>query len=35
MPKYNVLPADIYWIRHMDAPARLVRDGEVIGAMYE
>jgi carbamoyl-phosphate synthase large subunit len=35
MPKYNVLPADIYWIRHMDAPARLVRDGKVIGAMYE
>jgi carbamoylphosphate synthase large subunit len=34
MPKYNVLPADIYWIRHMDAPARLVKDGKVLGAMY-
>ncbi|MCW4018644.1 MAG: ATP-grasp domain-containing protein [Candidatus Bathyarchaeota archaeon] len=34
MPKYNVLPADLYWIRHMDAPARLVKDGKVLGAMY-
>jgi carbamoyl-phosphate synthase large subunit len=35
MPKYNVLPADVYWIRHMDAPARLVMDGKVLGAMYQ
>jgi carbamoylphosphate synthase large subunit len=35
MPQYNVLPADVYWIRHMDAPARLVRDGKVLGAMYQ
>src|SRR3972149_3936716 len=35
MPKYNVLPADVHWIRHMDAPARLVKDGKVLGAMYE
>lgn len=35
MPKYNVLPADVYWIRHMDAPARLVKDGKILGAMYE
>ena len=35
LPKYDVLPSDIYWIRHMDAPARLVRDGKVLGAMYE
>ena len=34
MPKYNILPADVYWIRHMDAPARLVKDGKVLGAMY-
>jgi carbamoylphosphate synthase large subunit len=34
LPKYNVLPADVYWIRHMDAPARLVKDGRVLGAMY-
>jgi carbamoylphosphate synthase large subunit len=34
LPKYNVLPADVYWIRHMDAPARLVKDGKVLGAMY-
>lgn len=35
MPKYDVLPSGLYWIRHMDAPARLVRDGKVLGAMYE
>ena len=35
LPKYNILPVDVYWIRHMDAPARLVRNGKVIGAMYE
>lgn len=35
MPKYDILPADVYWIRHMDAPARLVKDGKVLGAMYE
>jgi hypothetical protein len=35
MPKYDVLPCDVYWIRHMDAPARLVKDGRVLGAMYE
>lgn len=34
MPKYNVLPADVYWIRHMDAPGRLVKGGKVLGAMY-
>ncbi len=34
MPKYNSLPSDVYWIRHMDAPARLVKDNQVIGAMY-
>ncbi len=35
MPKYNILPSDIYWIRHMDAPARLVQNGKILGAMYE
>jgi len=34
LPKYNALPADVYWIRHMDAPARLVKDGKILGAMY-
>jgi len=34
IPKYNVLPPDVYWIRHMDAPARLVKDGKVLGEMY-
>ncbi len=32
--KYNTLPENIYWIRHIDASARLVRDGKVIGEMY-
>lgn len=35
IPKYNILPAEVYWIRHMDAPARLVKDGKILGAMYE
>jgi hypothetical protein len=34
LPKYNVLPENVYWIRHIDAPARLVKDGRVLGAMY-
>jgi carbamoyl-phosphate synthase large subunit len=34
-PKYNALPEELYWIRHMDAPARLVRDGKIIGQMYQ
>jgi carbamoylphosphate synthase large subunit len=34
IPKYDVLPENIYWIRHIDAPARLVKDGRVLGAMY-
>jgi len=34
IPKYNVLPENVYWIRHMDAPAKLVKNGKVIGEMY-
>ena len=34
IPRYNVLPENLYWIRHIDAPARLVKDGKVIGEMY-
>lgn len=34
IPKYNILPEDVYWIRHIDAPAKLVRDGKIIGEMY-
>ena len=34
IPKYNTLPENIYWIRHIDASARLVKDGKVIGEMY-
>jgi carbamoyl-phosphate synthase large subunit len=34
LKKYNVLPANIYWIRHIDAPARLVEDDKIRGVMY-
>jgi len=34
IPKYNVLPENVYWIRHIDAPAKLVKNGKVIGEMY-
>lgn len=34
IPQYNVLPEEVYWIRHMDAPARLIRDNKSLGAMY-
>jgi carbamoylphosphate synthase large subunit len=34
IPRYNVLPEGLYWIRHFDTPAKLVRDGKVLGAMY-
>ncbi|MEM3641070.1 MAG: ATP-grasp domain-containing protein [Candidatus Bathyarchaeia archaeon] len=34
IPKYNILPENIYWIRHIDAPAKLVMDGKVVGEMY-
>lgn len=34
-PKYNILPEELYWIRHIDAPAKLVKDGKVFGVMYK
>jgi len=34
IPKYNTLPENIYWIRNIDAPAKIVKGGKVIGAMY-
>ncbi len=34
IPKYNALPENTYWIRHIDAPAKLVRNGKIIGEMY-
>jgi carbamoyl-phosphate synthase large subunit len=34
LEKYNPLPADIYWIRHMDTPGRIVKDNKVLGEMY-
>ena len=27
-PKYNILPEGLYWIRHIDSPAVLVKEGE-------
>jgi carbamoyl-phosphate synthase large subunit len=35
IPQYNTLPKDIYWIRHMDAPAKLVKNKRIIGMMYK
>ena len=34
LEKYNPLPADVYWIRHMDTPGHLVKDNKVVGVMY-
>ncbi len=34
LQKYNPLPENVYWIRHMDAPAKLVKDSKILGAMY-
>lgn len=34
IPKYNILPENVYWIRHIDAPAKLVKNGKVIKEMY-
>ncbi|MCS7124985.1 MAG: hypothetical protein NZ932_06210 [Candidatus Bathyarchaeota archaeon] len=34
IPKYNILPENVYWIRHVDAPAKLVKNGKVLGEMY-
>jgi hypothetical protein len=35
IPKYNILPKGVYWIRHIDAPAKLVQNGKTIGMMYK
>jgi biotin carboxylase len=34
LQKYDVLPENVYWIRHMDAPAKLVKNNKILGAMY-
>jgi carbamoyl-phosphate synthase large subunit len=34
IPKYDILPENIYWIRHIDAPAKLVKNGKILGEMY-
>jgi len=35
LPKYNILPEGLYWIRHIDAPAKLVKNEKTLGAMYK
>ncbi|MBS7606171.1 hypothetical protein KEJ31_07775 [Candidatus Bathyarchaeota archaeon] len=35
LPKFNALPENLYWIRHIDASAVLVKDGRILGSMYE
>ncbi|MCW4024588.1 MAG: ATP-grasp domain-containing protein [Candidatus Bathyarchaeota archaeon] len=35
LEKYNPLPAEVFWIRHMDAPGRIVFNGKIIGEMYQ
>lgn len=35
IPKYNILPQNLYWIRHIDAPAKLLKTGRVVGSMYK
>jgi len=34
LERYNPLPADVYWIRHMDTPGHLVKDNKTLGVMY-
>ncbi|MGQ4891165.1 MAG: ATP-grasp domain-containing protein [Candidatus Njordarchaeia archaeon] len=35
IPKYNILPPNVYWIRHIDAGQHLVREGEWLGEKLE
>ena len=28
LPKYDVLPKGLYWIRHIDGPAVLIKEGD-------
>jgi carbamoyl-phosphate synthase large subunit len=35
LPKFDILPEGIYWIRHIDAPAILIKDDKILGSMYE
>ena len=34
LKKYNILPANIYWIRHIDIPGKILIDGKIAGEMY-
>jgi carbamoylphosphate synthase large subunit len=34
IPQYNILPEGLWWIRHIDAPARLLKTRKVAGTMY-
>jgi carbamoyl-phosphate synthase large subunit len=33
LSKFNILPKNLYWVRHMDSPARLIRNGQVMGTI--
>lgn len=35
LPKFNVLPEGLYWIRHIDAPATLIKDDKILGRMFK
>lgn len=35
LPKFNALPENLYWIRHIDASAVLVKDDKILGSMHE
>jgi len=32
--KHNILPENVYWIRHIDASAKLIKEGKILGEMY-
>lgn len=34
IPRFNTLPANLFWIRNIDAPAKLVYRNKIIGEMY-
>ena len=34
LKKYDILPPNIYWIRHIDIPAKILMEDKVLGEMY-
>ena len=35
LPKFNVLPEGLYWVRHIDGPATLIEDNRILGRMFK